>query len=231
EELRDADVLAGTPAYMAPEQLAGKEVTTRSDIYALGLVLYEIFTGRRAFEARTVDELLRLRETTSTPTSPSSFVKDIDPLVERVIERCLETEPERRPTSALQVAAALPGGDPLAAALAAGETPSPEMVASAPTEGALKPQIAIGLMAAFLLLLGVSCWITKYGVVYRLAPLNQSPEVLRARAREVIAKVGITDPAIDTADGVVLKDDYLRYLAAQDQSAHRWDKLRTQSTS
>src|SRR5205085_8204274 len=69
----------------------------------------------------------------------------------------------------------------------------------------------------------------KYAVVYRLAPLNQSPEVLRARAREVIAKVGVTDPAIDTADGVVLKYDYLRYLAAQDQSAHRWDKLRTQS--
>src|SRR2546423_1933776 len=104
EELRETNAIEGTPAYMAPEQLAGKEVTTRSDIYALGRVLYEIFTGRRAFEARTVDELLRLRETTSTPTSPSSIVKDIDPLVERVIERCLEQEPDRRPTSALQVA-------------------------------------------------------------------------------------------------------------------------------
>src|SRR5262249_41556111 len=43
----------GTPAYQAPEQLTGREVTPRSDIYALGLVLYEIFTGKRAFEAKS----------------------------------------------------------------------------------------------------------------------------------------------------------------------------------
>jgi len=228
EELRDADVLAGTPAYMAPEQLAGKEVTTRSDIYALGLVLYEIFTGRRAFEARTVDELLRLRETTSTPTSPSSFVKDIDPLVERVIERCLETEPERRPTSALQVAAALPGGDPIAAALAAGETPSPEMVAAAPTEGALKPAVAVALLASFVAVLALCSWLTKYTAVYRLTPLDEPPEALRARARDVIKKLGYTEQPLDTADGVVLKEDYLQYIAAHDQSPARWTKLRTE---
>ncbi len=53
------DVRSGTPAYMAPEQLAGAEVTARSDMFALGLVLYEVFTGRRAFEATTIAELLR----------------------------------------------------------------------------------------------------------------------------------------------------------------------------
>ena len=231
EELGEEEIRAGTPAYMSPEQIEGKEQTVRSDIYSLGLVLYELFTGKRAFEAPSFNELIKLRRSDTMPTTPTSLVRDLDPLIEKVINRCLEKNPEHRPASALQVAAALPGGDPLAAALAAGETPSPEMVAAAPTEGALKPQIAIGLLAAFLLLLGVSCWITKYGVAYRLAPLNQSPEVLRARAREVIVKVGITDPALDTADGIVLKEDYLRYLAAQDQSARRWDKLRTQSPS
>src|SRR6202049_4331016 len=49
DNIRGAEVRSGTPAYMSPEQLAGKEVSTRSDIYALGLVLYEVFTGKRAF--------------------------------------------------------------------------------------------------------------------------------------------------------------------------------------
>ena len=61
----------------------------------------------------------------------TSTVRDLDPAIERVIVRCLEPEPARRPPSAMAVSAALPGGDPLAAALAAGETPSPEMVAAA----------------------------------------------------------------------------------------------------
>jgi serine/threonine-protein kinase len=103
EELR-----AGTPAYMAPEQIEGQEPSVQSDIYSLGLVLYEMFTGKRAFEARNQQELSRLRQQ-GTITNPSAHVKEIDPLVERVILRCLEPDPKKRPASALQVAAALPG--------------------------------------------------------------------------------------------------------------------------
>ncbi len=116
---------------MAPEQIEGKEQTVKTDIYSLGLILYEIFTSKRAFEAATVGELIKLRRSNTTPTTPSSLVKDLDPLVEKVIDRCIQTNPAQRPSSALQVAA-LPGGDPIAAALAAGKTPSPEMVAAAP---------------------------------------------------------------------------------------------------
>src|SRR5882672_6594149 len=147
EEFGDEEMKAGTPAYMAPEQLEGSDQTVKTDIYSLGLVLYELFTGKRAFEAATLNELIKLRRSDTSPTTPTSIVKDLDPLVEKVIDRCIQKDPAQRPSSALQVAAALPGGDPIAAALAAGETPSPEMVAAAPTEGVLKPAIALGLLA------------------------------------------------------------------------------------
>src|SRR5437867_5309444 len=177
---------------MSPEQLEGRELTVRSDIYSLGLVLYELFTGQKAFAAATLNELIRLRRSDATPTNPTSIVKDLDPVVEEVIDRCIQKDPSLRPASALQVAAALPGGDPIAAALAAGETPSPEMVAAAPKQGILRPAVAGALLTSFLVMLALCCWLSKYTAVYRMTGLDQSPEVLRAHARDVIRKLGYT---------------------------------------
>ena len=78
--------VAGTPAYMAPEQFAG-EISTRSDIYALGLVLYELLTGQRPFEAESLAEFQHMHES-DTPRNPSALVDDIDAAVESVILRC-----------------------------------------------------------------------------------------------------------------------------------------------
>jgi len=72
------DVRSGTPAYMSPEQLAGSEVTFKSDIYALGLLLYELFTGKRAFEAGTLMDLMRLQEQ-AQPASLTTLVRELDP--------------------------------------------------------------------------------------------------------------------------------------------------------
>src|ERR1043165_8901722 len=108
-QIEGAEVRNGTPAYMAPEQLAGEEVTVKSDIYALGLVLYEIFTGKLPFEYTHLAGLMRTQRE-NAPPSPATLVRDLDPMVERVILRCLQVKPSMRPPSALAVAAALPGG-------------------------------------------------------------------------------------------------------------------------
>ena len=136
--------IAGTPAYMAPEQIRGHTLTVRSEVYALGLLLYQLFTGKPAFEGKTFEDYARLHQE-ETPANPSSAVMDIDPQVERVILQCLEKDPMRRPSSARAVAGALPGGDPLAAALAAGQTPAPEVVAAAGSPDLLPPSLLMGL--------------------------------------------------------------------------------------
>jgi serine/threonine-protein kinase len=168
QELKDTEVRAGTPAYMAPEQLAGKEVSIQSDIYALGLVLYEIFTGKRVFEANSLADLTRLHD--GMLTNPSSLVKDLDPIVERVIMHCLEPDPRHRPPSALAVAAALPGSDPLAAALAAGETPSPDIVAAAgEADGLGLVAMASGLAAVVVGLVAVASFGSKVSLIEKVS--------------------------------------------------------------
>ena len=220
------EVRAGTPLYMAPEQSAGREVSVRSDIYSLGLVLYEVFTGHRAFEGTSAAELMAQREG-STPTNPSHHVHDLDPAVERVILRCLENDPHQRPESALAVAASLPGGDPLAAALAAGETPSPEMVAAAGESGGLSPAIGVPLLVFVIAGLICIAAIRDHSAVEGLVPLPKPPEALVVEAREIVELAGHGDAPVDSAHGFMYDDDYLDYLQAQEPSPTRWDSLST----
>src|SRR5262249_33889271 len=98
--------LAGTPRYMAPEQLTGHAASIKTDLYALGLILFEVFTGKRAYDAKTIAEL-KAQHDTGTVTTPSAIVRDLDPAIERVILRCLSKDPGQRPGTALAIAAAL----------------------------------------------------------------------------------------------------------------------------
>jgi hypothetical protein len=222
--IQGSEIRAGTPAYMAPEQLEGRGVTIKSDIYSLGLILYEILTGKRAFEASTLPELIKLREQGAL-TNPSTLVKDLDPLIERVMLRCLEKDPALRPASALQVAAALPGGDPLAAALAAGETPSPEMVAASGEKEGLSAKVAIGLLVAVVVGLILSIYISDRFKLNNRTPMENSPEVLTADAREIIRNLGYTTPAADAASEFGIDGFYLDYLEKHDKTPSRWDVL------
>ena len=226
EEVERAEILAGTPAYMAPEQLAGREASVRSDIYSLGLVLYELFTGQKAFKDTSTDERRR-RPSETTPSSPSSLMEDFDPTVERVILRCLEADPARRPSSALAVAAALPGGDPLAAALAAGETPSPEMVAEAGDWTAVSPAVSWTALALFFAALGAFVALSPRTSLLGVAPLEKPPEVLQERAREILAQTGHERKPADSLFAFEANRDYLEdVLRRARSSALRWDVLR-----
>jgi len=225
EGLAETEV-AGTPAYLSPEQLAGKGASVRSDLYALGLVFYELYTGKQAFKASTLAEMIR-KQKEEMPPSPSSIVRDIDPAVERVILRCLDKDPRQRPASALQVATALPGGDPLQAALAAGETPSPEMVAAAGEKGTLAPAVAWACLASFLLGLFLIALLAQETTLYGKTPLEKPPEALADRAREVIKKLGYTLRPADSAYGLWENGDYLRYVEENDRSVKRWERLAT----
>jgi serine/threonine-protein kinase len=217
---------AGTPAYMAPEQIGKGEASVRSDIYSLGLVFYELFTGRLPYQANTPVEWRRAHME-SSPTAPSSVVKDIDPAVESAILRCLEKDPAKRPSSVRQVAAAFPGGDPLAAALAAGETPSPEMVAaSGETEG-LRPAVAWVLLAGVSVLVTVAVLLSAQTMLYRRVPLEKPPEELAGHAREILQSVGYSEPPVDMAMGFYRGKEFLRYIAEHDKSKTRWDHLET----
>ncbi len=180
-DVAGAHAREGTPAYMAPEQLVGSAVGKTSDIYALGLVLYELFTGKRAHA------VARARDT--RPAAPSTLIDGLDPAIERVIMRCLEPEPDDRPASVLAVAAALPGGDPIGAALAAGELPSPEMVAASGDAGTLHPRAALAWLALVLVpLLVLGGLFGSVDLLGRL-PTPDSPDVLAHGAREIAATI------------------------------------------
>jgi serine/threonine protein kinase len=228
--IQGADIRAGTPAYMAPEQLAGEEVTVKSDIYSLGLVMYEVLTGRRAYDAATLPELIKTRNE-GTITNPSALVKDLDPLIERVILRCVNKDPAKRPGSALQVAAALPGGDPLAAALAAGETPSPEMVAAAGTTEGVHPPLAVACLLSVLVLIGLCTYLgVRESGMKRILP-QYSSEVLEHKAREIVANLGYSNQAHDVASGFNYCDDYLNYLDKKGPPEETWERILTEEPS
>jgi predicted Ser/Thr protein kinase len=213
EQIEGGDVRSGTPAYMALEQLEGREVTTRSDIYSLGLVLYEIFTGKKAFDVKTMADALRSRSE-SALKSPSQLVSDLDPAVERAILRCLERDPAQRPASVLAVAAALPGGDPLAAALAAGETPSPQVVADAGEVTGISPRMALlDFVVAVVGLLVVLAFGIRLSRIDQLGLLP--PEVLSQKAREVLVRLGYPGVAADNAEGFSYAIDLDHYVEKQ----------------
>jgi hypothetical protein len=204
---------AGTPAYMAPEQLAGAPASVQSDLYALGLTLYEIFTGKRAFAGSSTVQDLLARQKALDLTPPTAVVRDLDPGVERLITHCLDPEPDKRPRSASEVMNALPGDDPLIAAVFAGETPSPEIVAAAAERGDLSARAAWCALALFTIVLTTFAYLAPRTMLHERARIFKPTPILEERAREVLAATGHRLTATDST---------YWYLAALSQT--EWER-------
>jgi serine/threonine-protein kinase len=211
QQLSGPEVRNGTPAYMSPEQLKGTEVTAKSDIYALGLVLYELFTGRKPFSANSVSEWITLQESSQFPDI-ASIVPDADPGIDRIIRRCLDPDPRRRPDSPLLVSSALPGGDPLSAALAAGKTLSPEAVARAGETGGLALKYSLPCLATIILSLILAPALKQAKISLYQARDEYAPAALRQKARDFAAAAGYTHSPVDTAARLYQRLELLTYL-------------------
>lgn len=97
------DTMIGTADYVSPEQAVGKPITRRSDLYSLGIVLYQLLTGRLPFLAESAEEMLRLHRFGKFDP-PSMFVSDLPHEMDELIQQLLEKDPEKRPSSAGVVA-------------------------------------------------------------------------------------------------------------------------------
>ena len=204
---------------MAPEQLAGREVSVKSDLFALGLVLYEVFTGKRAFDAPTVGELVKQHER-GAPT-PTTAVPDLDPrstgrscAASRAIRPCVQRRPSRS-RQAFQAPAHSRRRSRRA-------RPSPRW---SPPQGRLarSRKAARSCWRWVRRLIAASAVADRSSVLSRTPPFKTTP-MLADQAEQMIQRLGYP-LGVDAVFGFDENEEYLRHIARADQSIDRWRRV------
>ncbi len=184
---------SGTLLYMAPEQHAGEEVSQKSDLYALGLVLYELFTGKEPdpVAARNdLSDMLAAARSLPGEMKPTP----IQPPLARQILRCLATDPDDRPASVDEVARTLPPPPPIPTEV--------DRLLEEP-RGGLRPAAAWAGGAATLLGLLLVAWLSQHTQTTRAALSGLPPDELQPRAREILSRLGFEEDPRDRRSGFV----------------------------
>ena len=189
--------LVGTPAYMAPEQISRGSTSVQSDIYSLGLVLFEMFAGVSARDANRKSEC----ESGQSRGSLSGVVKDVDPAIENIVSLCLRHASEDRPKTAAEVQMALPGANLLAAEVAAGRLPSPKLVAASGATTIGSPKVVFATLAVLLVGIVGNFLLAPAASWTNLLDQSMHPEHLKVVARQVVAKLGYEQDGGDDASG------------------------------
>ena len=172
--LTETEAVLGTPDYMAPEQIEGRAVSPATDVYALGVVIYEMVTGEQPFEGDTPLSVA-LKKLKEAAPSPRRHVPDLPPIWEKTILRCLERAPADRFASAGEVVRALRG----------------EAVAAGPGTLRRRRQRAAGIAAAVVVLVAGAWLATRF---VHIGPRSTAGPAARA-PRRAIAVLGFKNLA------------------------------------
>ena len=133
--LTSTGMLLGTPQYMSPEQAEGKAVDARTDLYALGIILYEMLVGKVPFDAPSIPAIL-VKHLKEPPQPPSSLRGDIAPSLESIVLRCLEKEPSQRFENAEDLSRALDSAGDTVSKVEEGPTVGIPALSAVPHEAA-----------------------------------------------------------------------------------------------
>jgi Tol biopolymer transport system component len=186
--LTGAHTVVGTPQYMAPEQIEGREVDARTDIFAFGCVLYELLTGHRAFDGQTSSSVMAAVLATK-PRPLEELVPLTPPALERVVSRCLAKDPEDRWHTARDVAAELQwvgqGGSKVGLpAVVSGRRRTREHAAWAAC--ALATVAAVGFAVAWTKRAPEPAPVVRFPLVMPAAVQNASPPVVSPDGRSIV---------------------------------------------